>query len=334
MNGRLSESASRLLLVRPGSDHQSDSRNGHAVVPVAELPGLEALDEFSGHALWSGRVEDFLAGLPREEQFDLIVTSPPYNIGKAYETRVGLETYLSWQREIISELIPRLKDTGSLCWQVGNFVSNGSIVPLDIEFDPIFRKEFGLRLRNRIVWRFGHGLHTKRRFSGRYEVVLWYTRSDSYVFNLDAVRVPSKYPGKRHFKGPNAGKPSGNPMGKNPEDVWEIPNVKNNHPEKTGHPCQFPIGLVERLVLALTDPGGPVFDPFAGVASAGVAAAIHNRRFIGCETSADYVRTGLSRLREAVEGNARYRPHDKPIFDHTRCGQSRRPDEWLHQAIL
>lgn len=300
---------------------------------MGRLPGLELSGRFQDHAIWCGKVEDFLAGLPRKGLFDLIVTSPPYNIGKAYETRVGLETYLSWQRKVIGELVPRLKDTGSLCWQVGNFVSDDSIVPLDIELDPIFRKEFGLRMRNRIVWCFGHGLHTKRRFSGRYEVVLWYTRSDSYVFNLDAVRVPSKYPGKRHFKGPNVGKPSGNPKGKNPEDVWEIPNVKGNHPEKAGHPCQFPVGLVERLVLALTDPGGLVFDPFAGVASAGVAAAMHNRRFIGCETSADYVRTGLSRLREAVEGNASYRPHDKPIHDHTRSALARRPEEWGRPAV-
>jgi len=121
-------------------------------------------------------------------------------------------------------------------------------VPLDIQFDPIFRKH-GLSLRNRIIWHFGHGLHNKRRFSGRYEVILWYTKSDNYVFNLDDVRIPSKYPGKRHFKGPKTGQLSGNPKGKNPEDVWDIPNVKSNHVEKTEHPCQFPVGLVERLIL-------------------------------------------------------------------------------------
>lgn len=195
-----------------------------------------------------------------------------------------MDKYLKWQERIIDELIPRLKKGGSLCWQVGNYVDNNEIFPLDIEFAPIFKK-YKLQLRNRIIWQFGHGLHTQRRFSGRYEVVLWYTKTDStknsYMFNLDAVRVPAKYPAKKHFKGPKVGQFSGNPLGKNPEDVWNIPNVKSNHVEKTEHPCQFPVGLIERLVLALTDPGALIFDPFAGVASAGVAAALHGRRFWG-----------------------------------------------------
>jgi len=189
-----------------------------------------------------------------------------------------------------------LKLSGSICWQVGNFVDNGQIIPLDIEFAPIF-KSHGLQMRNRIIWRFGHGLHTKRRFSGRYEVVLWYTKTDDYILNLDAVRVPTKYPGKRHFKGPNAGQLSGNPLGKNPEDVWDIPNVKSNHVEKTNHPCQFPVGLIERFVLALTNDGDLVFDPFAGVASAGVAATVHGRRFWGSELVADYANANQKRLK-------------------------------------
>ena len=166
-------------------------------------------------ALWQGDVLAFLKALPREPLFDLIATSPPYNIGKEYETKQGLEAYLEWQATIIDELIPRLRDGGSLCWQVGNFVVDNQIFPLDIEFAPIFKKH-KLQMRNRIIWTFGHGLHTQRRFSGRYEVVLWYTktesRKDAYTFNLDEVRVPSKYPGKKHFKGPNAGQLSGNPQ--------------------------------------------------------------------------------------------------------------------------
>ena len=184
-------------------------------------------------------VEKFLDSLPEEPIFDLVVTSPPYNIGKEYETRVALEQYIAWQKRIIEKIYIRLKDTGSICWQVGNYVDNGAIIPLDFEFAPIF-KELNMQLRNRIVWHFGHGLHSKRRFSGRYEVVLWYTKTDDYTFNLDAVRVPAKYPGKKYFKGPNKGQLSGNPLGKNPEDVWEIPNVKSNHVEKTSLPVSIP----------------------------------------------------------------------------------------------
>jgi len=203
-------------------------------------------------------VEQFLDALPEEPIFDLVVTSPPYDIGKSYETRMPLEEYIAWQERIIRKIYLRLKDHGSICWEVGNYVNNGEIVPLDIALAPIFHN-LNMHLRNRIIWHFGHGLHSKKRFSGRYEVILWYTKSDDYTFNLDAVRIPSKYPGKRHFKGPNKGKLSGNPLGKNPEDVWEIPNVKGNHIEKTIHPCQFPVGLIERLVLALSNEGNLVF---------------------------------------------------------------------------
>ncbi len=285
------------------------------------------------YAIFQGDTEQFLASLPSEPLFDLVVTSPPYNIGKSYEKKDALETYMAWQKRIINLIVPRLKPEGSLCWQVGNFVDNGQIVPLDIEFAPIF-KGHGLQMRNRIIWHFGHGLHTRRRFSGRYEVVLWYSKTDDYYFDLDAVRVPSKYPGKKHFKGPKKGLVSGNPLGKNPEDVWEdvedvwnIPNVKSNHVEKTRHPCQFPVGLIERLVLSMTRSGGLVFDPFAGVASAGVAAAIHGRRFWGCELMAEYAKEGLARLELALDGRARYRPHDKPLYDHTQSSLSRKPED-------
>jgi len=296
----------------------------HHEGPKAKKHLLQVVKEGTG--LWVGDVNECLLHLPKEPIFDLVVTSPPYNLGKEYEKREALEHYLEWQKSIIDEIVPRLKPTGSLCWQVGNFIANGQILPLDIEMAPIF-KAHGLKMRNRIIWTFGHGLHTKRRFSGRYEVVLWYTKGDDYTFDLDAVRIPAKYPGKRYFKGPKVGELSGNPLGKNPEDVWDIPNVKNNHCEKTEHPCQFPVGLIERLVLALTKTGDLVFDPFAGVGSAGVAAAIHGRRFLGCELMERYAEIGLNRIQAAIEGRAIYRPHDKPVYDHTTSSLSRRPEE-------
>ena len=200
------------------------------------------------------------------ESMKLIVTSPPYNLGKTYERRSPLDDYLDGQARVISECVRLLHPKGSICWQVGNYVSDGEVVPLDTMLYPMF-KAHGLKLRNRIVWHFGHGLHSSKRLSGRYETINWFTKSDDYTFNLNPIRVPSKYPNKRHFKGPNVGKLSGNPLGKNPSDVWEFPNVKSNHVEKTIHPCQFPVELVERLVLSMTDPGDSVFDPYMGVGS-------------------------------------------------------------------
>ena len=258
----------------------------------------------------------------------LVVTSPPYNIGKKYEAVVGLNEYLRGQEETIAASVDALAEDGHLCWQVGNHVDRkGEIYPLDTLLYPVM-KRLGLRMRNRIVWHFGHGLHCARRFSGRYEVIAWFSKSDDYVFNLDAVRVPSKYPGKKHYKGPKAGQYSCNPLGKNPGDVWEIPNVKNNHPEKTAHPCQFPIELVERLVLALTKPGDLVVDPYMGTGSALCAAVLHGRRGAGADTCREYVEIARRRLRQALDGTLRRRPMGKPVYEPgPNCGVARAPRE-------
>lgn len=289
--------------------------------------------------IFSGDVNEFVAQVP-DSSVALIVTSPPYNLGKEYENRVSIEQYLKTQTQLIAQLHRVLREDGSICWQVGNFVEDGEVYPLDILYYPIF-KDLGMKLRNRIVWKFGHGLHASKRFSGRYETILWFTKTDRYIFNLDAVRIPAKYPGKRHFKGPNKGKPSGNPLGKNPSDVWEvlvqdweeliwdIPNVKSNHPEKTIHPCQFPIELVERCVLALTNEGDWVFDPYMGVGSALIAALMHDRRAMGCEKETTYVEIARQRVQDYYNGVLRYRPLGKPVFQPTgREKVSQIPPEW------
>ncbi len=294
--------------------------------------------------LFHGDVNDFLAQIP-DRSVTLIVTSPPYNLGKEYENRVAIEQYLQAQVQVIRQLYRILREDGSICWQVGNFVEDGEVFPLDILYYPIFKSQ-GLKLRNRIVWRFGHGLHASRRFSGRYETILWFTKSDRYIFNLDAVRVPAKYPGKRHYKGPNKGKPSGNPLGKNPSDVWEIvvrdweeafwdiPNVKSNHPEKTIHPCQFPIELVERCVLALTNEGDWVCDPYMGVGSALIAALMHNRRAMGCDKEAEYVEIARQRIVAYFNGTLRYRPLGKPVYQPTgREKVAQIPEEWKEDSF-
>jgi adenine-specific DNA-methyltransferase len=291
---------------------------------MCKLYNLERLPPTkAASALVHGDSLSFLRCLPRKPVFDLVVTSPPYNLGKSYEkTQLEIADYLKWQGEVIDEIVPRIRPRGSVCWQVGNYVENGAIEPLDVWLHPLFKKQ-NLKLRNRIVWRFGHGLHCSHRFSGRYEVVLWYTRSDEYTFNLNAVRIPAKYPQKRYYKGPNVGKFSGHIGGKNPEDVWEIPNVKGNHCEKTIHPCQFPVGLVERLVLALTRKGALVYDPYCGVGSSGVAAVTHSRRFLGCDKELPYLRIASKRIEDAASQTAIYRRHDEPIFDASKSPLSK-----------
>ena len=274
--------------------------------------------------LWDGDVADLLSSVGQRRRFNLVVTSPPYNIGKEYENKIDIKKYIEWQEYVISLIVPLVHNDGSICWQVGNYVENGEIWPLDYEIAPIFKRN-GLKLRNRLVWHYGHGLHSRKRFSGRYEVILWFTKTDNYKFNLDPVRVPSKYPSKKFYKGPRAGEYSSNPLGKNPEDVWvmeegiwDIPNVKSNHIEKTDHPCQYPVGLVERLLLALTDRGDRILDPFAGVSTTGVAAALHGRKYLGCEIIHKYTRMGKNRIDAALRGKPVHRPYDKPIYDHRK----------------
>lgn len=255
----------------------------------------------------------FMRKLP-DQSMQLIVTSPPYNIGKEYERRRPMDAYVEEQAACIAEAVRLLKPEGSICWQVGNHVDDGEIFPLDIVLYGIF-KNHGLKLRNRIVWTFGHGLHCQKRFSGRHETILWFTKSDDYTFNLDPVRVPSKYPEKKHFKGPKRGELSGNPLGKNPSDVWEIPNVKANHVEKLDHPCQFPVGLVERLVLGLTKVGDSVLDPYMGVGSSAIAALKHHRNAYGCDLDKGYVDIAVERIAALRDGTLRTRPMNKAVYE-------------------
>jgi adenine-specific DNA-methyltransferase len=270
-------------------------------------------DRTADLVLFEGDCLDLLSQIP-DGFVKLVVTSPPYNLGKPYETRLDLDEYLTQQRKVIEECVRALDNQGSICWQVGNYVNNGEIIPLDILLYPIFAS-LELHLRNRIVWHFGHGLHASKRFSGRYEVILWFTKGNEYAFNLDAVRVPQKYPKKKYFKGPKKGQLSGNPLGKNPSDVWEIPNVKANHVEKTIHPCQFPVELIERVVLSMTDKGDWVLDPFIGVGTTAIAALMHNRKAIGAEIVPEYVEIAKKRIRLAEKGELRIRPMERSVYD-------------------
>jgi adenine-specific DNA-methyltransferase len=296
----VSRNGSHAVHAAPQNDHHSRLRLASRFRPDADA------------VLYTGDCLDLLKTLPNGIA-RLIVTSPPYNIGKKYERRQKLEHYLAGQTRVINECARVLADDGSLCWQVGNFVDDNEIVPLDIALWPTFRS-LGLKMRNRIIWHFEHGLHCSQRFSGRYEVIAWFTKSDDYVFNLDAVRVPQKYPGKKHFKGPKAGQFSCNPLGKNPGDVWVIPNVKHNHVEKTIHPCQFPVELVERLVLSMTKEGDWVLDPYMGVGTALAAAVRRGRKGLGAEVVPEYVEVARKRVIAARAGMLRTRPMERPVY--------------------
>src|SRR5207249_2965471 len=199
--------------------------------------------------VFQGDCMDLLRQIP-DESIQLVVTSPPYNIGKEYENRRHLNQYLEQQRMVIRECVRTLRKSGSICWQVGNYVEDSSIIPL----------------------------------------------------------------------------------GKSPGDVWTIPNVKSNHVEKTQHPCQFPVELIERLVLSMTEEDDWVLDPFLGVGTTIIAAMRHNRRGVGAEILPKYVDIALDRIKMADEGTLRIRPMNRPVFDPQDAGTSLTTAPWLSAA--
>jgi adenine-specific DNA-methyltransferase len=259
-----------------------------ATFPAMKLPS-DVLD-----TIILGDCRELLATVP-DESTDLVVSSPPYNLGKEYEARVALDHYIEDQRGILAECARVLKPSGSIFWQVGAYSEKGTLIPLDVRFFPLL-ENLGLQPRNRIMWVRQHGLHGRRKFSARHETVLWFTKGDDYVFNLDSVRVPQKYQGKTFHKGDRYGELSCNPAGKNPGDIWSFRNVKHNHEEQTIHPCQFPEDFVARIVLCATDEGGVVLDPYMGTGTSAVVARDFGRHFVGAELDEAYYEVALRRL--------------------------------------
>ena len=232
---------------------------------------------------------EYMESLP-EKSIDLIVSSPPYNLGKEYEKKIGLKDYLEDQRKFLLHCARLLKETGSIFWQVGAYSKDGMLHPLDIYFFPIFI-DMGLLPINRIVWVRPHGLHAKNKFSCRHETVLWFAKSKKYKFDLSKIRVPQKYQNKKSWRGESKGKLSSNPSGKNPGDIWMFQNVKHNHEEQTLHPCQFPEDFLSRIVLSTTEENDVILDPFMGAGSLAVVARDNNRHFLGAEINKKYFST-------------------------------------------
>lgn len=270
--------------------------------------------------LHAGDCAELLRQLP-DGSIPLTLTSPPYCIGKAYEDKHRAEDFIEDHEAILPEIVRITKDGGSICWQVGYHVTDGVVMPLDFVVFQILSRFPEIRLRNRIIWTFGHGMHDPNRFCGRHETLLWFTKGADYTFNLDAVRVAQKYPGKKGYKGKKKGEFTGNPLGKNPSDVWQhpgdvwdFPNVKARHREKTGHPCQFPIALATRVIKALTKKNGLVLDPYSGAGTTAAAAALTGRRFVGAELEPKYYQIAIDRINAAHAGTLDYRAEDKPVY--------------------
>jgi len=240
---------------------------------------------------------DCLHGLVnmREQVFNLTVTSPPYNIGKAYESVLPLDDYLDWCEKWLAEVYRLTKNNGSFWLNLGylSIKSVAKAVPISY----LIWDRIPFFLIQEVVWNYGAGVAGRKFYSPRNEKFLWYVKNEqNYVFNLDEVRDPDvKYPNQK-----KNGKIKVNPLGKNPTDVWSFKKVTSGRnrssKERTSHPAQFPERVIERIIKASSNKNDLVFDPFIGSGTTAVVAINLGRKVIGFEINEDYCQIAADRI--------------------------------------
>jgi adenine-specific DNA-methyltransferase len=249
-----------------------------------------------GFIIYKNDCLDVLRALGRSRvRVDLTVTSPPYNIGKSYEHVRAVDDYIHWSAAWTSAVHGVTTPTGAFWLNLGylHVPGKGRAVPIPY----LLWDKIPFFFLQELVWNYGAGVTAKRSFSPRNEKWLFYVADESqYTFNLDDVRDPNvKYPNQK-----KNGKFRCNPLGKNPSDVWQFPKVttgaKRSSKERTAHPAQFPLGVVERIVKVSSNLGDIVLDPFSGSASTGIAAVGTGRVYIGVEKSEEYCRMSVERV--------------------------------------
>jgi len=235
-----------------------------------------------------------MAQMP-DASVDLTVTSPPYNIGKSYEQVRDVEDYLDWCADWLAMIHRVTSNTGAFWLNLGYLSIPGRARAIPIPYLLWDRVPFFLI--QEVVWNYGAGVASKKAFSPRNEKFLWYVKNEmEYVFNLDEVRDPDvKYPNQK-----KNGKLRCNPLGKNPSDVWQFPKVTSganrSSAERTAHPAQFPIAVIDRIVRACSHQGDILLDPFVGSGSLIDAAVRVGRPAIGFEIDREYIDLAAKRL--------------------------------------
>jgi site-specific DNA-methyltransferase (adenine-specific) len=259
--------------------------------------------------VWTGDCLGRLAALPAGCA-DLVFADPPFNIGYEYDQyhdRRGKADYLAWTDRWLAEVARVMKRTGSLWVAIGDEYAAEVKVRLD---------GLGLTMRNWIVWHYTFGVSCTKKFNRSHAHILYYVADPKdFTFNPDGVRVPSArqttYADRR-----------ANPVGKLPDDTWVLrPQETRDHfqpegdtwsvsrvcgtfRERTGHPCQMPEAVLERIIRVASDPGDLVLDPFAGSGTTLAVAKRLGRRFLGIELSdayADGIRERLAAVKPEPE---------------------------------
>lgn len=226
---------------------------------------------------------------------NLAITSPPYNIGKEYESAMEIEEYIGWCSTWLQQVARLIADNGAFWLNLGYIPigDRGKAIPIPY----LLWDKVPMFLQQEVVWNYGAGVAGKRFFSPRNEKFLWYLKnSDSYTFNLDQIRDPNvKYPNQK-----KNGKIKVNPIGKNPSDVWEFPKVTSGagraSKERTPHPAQFPIAVIDRIILGCSNPNDLIMDPFLGSGTTAAVAIRRGRYCVGFEIRKDYCDIACERL--------------------------------------
>jgi adenine-specific DNA-methyltransferase len=267
--------------------------------------------ETPGCLIYHGDCREFMSRL-EDEVINLTVTSPPYNIGKSYESPMPLEKYLEWCAGWIAQIHRITTSNGAFWFNLGylNIPERAKAIPIPY----LLWDRVPFYLIQEIVWTYGAGVAGKKFFSPRNEKFLWYVKdSQDYVFNLDDVRDPDvKYPNQK-----KNGKIKVNPNGKNPGDVWHIKKVTSGHnrssQERTAHPAQFPEEVIERIIRASSHKGDLILDPFMGSGTTAVSGLQLGRRVLGFEIQASYCDIVVER----IEGHLRRAslPQQQSLFD-------------------
>lgn len=248
---------------------------------------------------------EYLQGM-ESNSVDLIIADPPYNLKKDYGNNSDSRTfdeYLDFTRQWTQEAHRVLKPTGTIYVFMGfRFISY---------LYQIMEKDLGFNFVNWICWHYTQGIGKKKGFSPRHDDVLMFSKTPKYVFNLDDIRVPQKFYRSRN-----------NMRGANPGDVWEFSHVHYCQENRQNHPTQKPEGLIERMVLASSNKGNLVVDPFSGSGTTLRVCQQLHRNCIGIELNAEYVEMTAARLKEPFKG-----------FDSIDPRMSRIPNDLNDDAI-
>lgn len=268
--------------------------------PEDSLPEPKLYYRHPNGAIYVGDSIQWLASL-ESESVDLIVADPPYNINKAeWDSFESQQAYVDWSLNWIEQAARVLKPTGTL------YVCGFSESLADIKL-PALRFFAGCRW---LVWHYKNKANLRSDWGRSHESILHFRKGKEFTFNVDDVRIPYgnhtvKYPERTQAETSQYGNGRSNgkkqtwrphPRGAKPRDVIEIPTTCNGMNETTPHPTQKPEELVRKLVLASSNEGDLVIDPFLGSGTTAVVAEQLKRRWQGCDLSQEYCQWAIERI--------------------------------------